>query len=427
MPASGASLLLNAEGVFTALLAWFIFRENFDRRIALGMVLIVAGAAVLSWPGEARFSGLWPALSITGACLAWGIDNNLTRKISLADATWIASIKGLVAGTVNLALAFSLGSRLPAWASGLEAMVLGLLSGLVREGTEAWRYTLDHLGLFYESALTHGPSGPPADKGEALAAEMSGSYLEFVRLLGRRTAELHLALAANAEDPAFAPEPYTDFYRHGLYHGMLARLGRTSELLRSRLKSLPEDVRPDVQGLLERQAAVRTRFQYLRDNRITAMRIRVHGDLHLGQVLYTGRDFVFLDFEGDPDRPLSERRIKRSPLQDIAGMLDSLYHASHGVLFGEAPGVIPKPESLKALNSWAKLWFRTAGAAYVTAYLATPGIDAYAPSNREHLRALLRLFLLDTSLRKVAHLAVDAPARVRIPIHAILELLEATP
>jgi maltose alpha-D-glucosyltransferase/alpha-amylase len=157
------------------------------------------------------------------------------------------------------------------------------------------------------------------------------------------------------------------------------------------------------------------------------MRIRVHGDLHLGQVLYTGRDFVFLDFEGDPDRPLSERRIKRSPLQDIAGMLDSLYHASHGVLFGEAPGVIPKPESLKALNSWAKLWFRTAGTAYVTAYLATPGIDAYAPSNREHLRALLRLFLLDTSLRKVAHLAVDAPARVRIPIHAILELLEATP
>jgi maltose alpha-D-glucosyltransferase/alpha-amylase len=236
-----------------------------------------------------------------------------------------------------------------------EAMVLGLLSGLVREGTEAWRYTLDHLGLFYESALTHGPSGPPADKGEALAAEMSGSYLEFVRLLGRRTAELHLALAANAEDPAFAPEPYTDFYRHGLYHGMLARLGRTSELLRSRIKSLPEDVRPDVQGLLERQAAVRAKFQYLRNNRIAAMRIRVHGDLHLGQVLYTGRDFVFLDFEGDPDRPLSERRIKRSPLQDIAGMLDSLYHASHGVLFGEAPGVIPKPESLKALNSWAKL------------------------------------------------------------------------
>src|SRR3546814_17288744 len=91
MPASGASLLLNAEGVFTALLAWFAFKENFDRRIALGMVAIVAGAVVLSWPGEARFAGAWPALAILGACFAWGLDNNLTRKVSLSDATWLRS------------------------------------------------------------------------------------------------------------------------------------------------------------------------------------------------------------------------------------------------------------------------------------------------------------------------------------------------
>ena len=90
-PASGASLLLNAEGMFTALLAWFVFKENFDRRIALGMAVILTGAAILSWPEEVRFASLWPALSILGACLAWGVDNNLTRKVSLTDATWIAS------------------------------------------------------------------------------------------------------------------------------------------------------------------------------------------------------------------------------------------------------------------------------------------------------------------------------------------------
>lgn len=128
MPASGASLLLNAEGVFTALLAWFAFKENFDRRIALGMVAIVAGALVLSWPGEARFAGLWPALAILGACFAWGLDNNLTRKVSLSDATWIASVKGLVAGLVNLALAFALGATLPALPNLAGAMVVGFLA-----------------------------------------------------------------------------------------------------------------------------------------------------------------------------------------------------------------------------------------------------------------------------------------------------------
>ncbi|HHL2500576.1 TPA: EamA family transporter [Yersinia enterocolitica] len=128
MPASGASLLLNAEGVFTALLAWFAFKENFDRRIALGMMVIVAGAAILSWPGEARFAGLWPTLAILGACFAWGIDNNLTRKVSLTDATWIASVKGLVAGVVNLALAFSLGATLPPLINLAGALLVGFFA-----------------------------------------------------------------------------------------------------------------------------------------------------------------------------------------------------------------------------------------------------------------------------------------------------------
>ncbi|MCW8278510.1 DMT family transporter [Pseudomonas sp. PCH199] len=128
MPASGASLLLNAEGVFTALLAWFAFKENFDRHIALGMVAIAAGALVLSWPSEAHFAGLWPALAVLGACFAWGIDNNLTRKVSLTDATWIASVKGLVAGSVNLVLAFVVGATLPPLPNLAGALIVGFLA-----------------------------------------------------------------------------------------------------------------------------------------------------------------------------------------------------------------------------------------------------------------------------------------------------------
>jgi len=128
MPASGASLLLNAEGMFTALIAWFAFRENFDRRILAGMLLIVGGAGVLSWPGEADFGSAWPALAVIGACLAWGLDNNLTRRVSLADATFIAMAKGLAAGAVNVALALALGVSLPATMPLAAALAVGFLS-----------------------------------------------------------------------------------------------------------------------------------------------------------------------------------------------------------------------------------------------------------------------------------------------------------
>lgn len=128
MPATGASLLLNAEGVFTALLAWFVFRENFDRRIALGMLAIVAGAVVLSIPTGAQLGEVWPSLAVFAACLCWGIDNNLTRKISLTDATWLAAVKGGVAGPVNLVIAFALGASLPSVAHVAGAMLVGFFA-----------------------------------------------------------------------------------------------------------------------------------------------------------------------------------------------------------------------------------------------------------------------------------------------------------
>jgi drug/metabolite transporter (DMT)-like permease len=128
MPASGASLLLNAESVFTALLAWFVFKENFDKRIALGMGAILAGLVILSWPGKATFAGVAPSLCVLAACLCWGIDNNLTRKVSLSDATWIARLKGLVAGSVNLALAFALGAKWPSLPHIAGSMLVGLFA-----------------------------------------------------------------------------------------------------------------------------------------------------------------------------------------------------------------------------------------------------------------------------------------------------------
>lgn len=128
MPASGASLLLNAEGVATAVLAWLLFRENADRRIVLGMLAIVAGAVLITVPQGVELGSPWPALAILGACLSWGIDNNLTRKVALNDATWLAAVKGGVAGPVNLALAALLGAQLPALGEVVAAMSVGFLA-----------------------------------------------------------------------------------------------------------------------------------------------------------------------------------------------------------------------------------------------------------------------------------------------------------
>lgn len=128
LPASGASLLLNAEGVATALLAWFVFRENVDRRVAVGMASIVAGAVVLSVPAGIELGAVWPSLAVVGACVCWGLDNNLTRKLALNDATWLAAVKGGIAGPINLALAFLLGASLPpVWSVG-AAMLVGLFA-----------------------------------------------------------------------------------------------------------------------------------------------------------------------------------------------------------------------------------------------------------------------------------------------------------
>ncbi len=307
-----------------------------------------------------------------------------------------------------------------------EVATIALLEGYVHGAVQGWQYTRDHLGLFFETAMARGPAGPPegAAADEAVR-ELMSSYLEWVRLLGKRTAELHGALSSRAGDPVWAPEPFTDFYRHGLYHAMLGRMNRTMDQLKGALLKLPEPVRREGQAIAEKEAAFRARFRVLRDQRLAAGRIRIHGDYHLGQVLYTGKDFVVVDFEGDPSRPLSERRIKRSPLEDVAGLIESLYTASHGVLWGEAPGVITTPERIPALGKWARFWGRSASLALLDSYLETPEIAPLLPQDPEQVRMLLRLFLMDLALRKLSFELDHAPERIGTPCHLLLDLLEA--
>jgi len=128
LPATASSLLLNAESVLTVLVAWFVFHENVDRRIAVGMLAIAAGAVMLTVSGGVSLGGVWPSLAVIGACLCWAIDNNLTRVVALNDATWLAAVKGSVAGPVNLALALAIGADLPSFPEATAAMALGFVA-----------------------------------------------------------------------------------------------------------------------------------------------------------------------------------------------------------------------------------------------------------------------------------------------------------
>jgi len=177
MPAAGASLLLNAEGAITALLAWFVFKENFDRRIALGMLAIVAGAVILTWPGQAGVSVAWASICVLGACLAWAIDNNLTRKVALADASFIAMVKGWVAGLTNLALAAFLGAPWPSAYTVAAAGVLGFLS--YGASLALFVVALRHLG----TARTGAYFSVAPFVGAALAVMLLGDVLTWQLLI----------------------------------------------------------------------------------------------------------------------------------------------------------------------------------------------------------------------------------------------------
>ncbi|MFN7994896.1 MAG: maltose alpha-D-glucosyltransferase [Bryobacteraceae bacterium] len=340
---------------------------------------------------------------------------------------------------LNLYTSFNAAPRIAGWLEyrtpNEEPWVFGILQNRVPSDGTGWQYTMNHLSLFFERALAGPydavtlPTTDPyplslrIDSPPPVVSELLGDYVTMVGLLGKRTAEMHLALASRPDIPDFAPEPFTDFYRQSLYHGMLALSMRTFGLLRDNLASLPEEVRVEAASLLNREKDVRAHFQSIRDRRLNVTRIRHHGDFHLGQVLHTGKDFVIIDFEGDPNQPVGQRRIKRSPLRDVASMLRSVHYVAHSALFGQIPGVIPRRESYDVLRSWAEFWSRWANALFLSGYLEMAGKSPIIPESIEELRILMQAYLLERALVELRHELGSRPDWVRIPVHGLLEIL----
>ncbi len=255
--------------------------------------------------------------------LGEGVNPELETARFLAEKTGFANVPPLAG-----ALEYCPKNASPA--------TLAVIQGFVPNEGDAWRYTRDSLESYFQHALSRPVKTPlPGENLLALPAEIPasareaiGPYLMSAQRLGQRTAELHTALASAPEDPDFAPEPFSFVYRTSLYQSLRGQAVRTMQLLRERLPDLPGDIQEMARRVIDLEERIVERYRRLKSQDIAAVRIRTHGDFHLGQVLYTGRDFVIIDFEGETDRPLSARRRKHSPLRDAAGMIRSFHYAA---------------------------------------------------------------------------------------------------
>jgi maltose alpha-D-glucosyltransferase/alpha-amylase len=316
-----------------------------------------------------------------------------------------------------------------------EPMTLGIVLGYVPNEGDAWQYTLDELAGFLERALAYSED-PPSLRLEVeslldlagqtpptMVYELIDTYVEAVRLLGQRTGELHRALASVTDDPAFAPEPFSMLYQRSLYQAMRSHLLQTLALLRQQLASLPVSTREQADAVLQREREIVQVYQKLLQKLLPAQRTRCHGDYHLGQVLYTGRDFVIIDFEGEPARPLSERRLKRSPLLDVAGMLRSFHYAASATLLEQQQrGLL---SDLARAEAWLRFWYGWVSAVFLQGYLEVVGSTALVPSDSKDLGTLLEAYLMDKAIYEIRYELGHRPDWLAIPLGGVLELLRA--
>jgi maltose alpha-D-glucosyltransferase/alpha-amylase len=333
-------------------------------------------------------------------------------------------------------------AAVPAFAGSAEYLsaeappaTIAMLQQLVPNQGDGWRWMQEELGRCHERALTLpapeavGPGGPRVwmEVGEAgLPAdldELLGVSDDVAAVLGRRTGALHLALGQPTRDAAFTPEPLTAADLALLADDIRRSARDTFELLKDAFPRLPDDLVETASQALSLRGRVLTRLKRLHGLGPAGLKMRVHGDYHLGQVLRTGNDFVIIDFEGEPARSLAERRAKHSPLRDVAGMLRSFSYAAQVALMNH---VARRPGDLERLTPWAQVWERSVCGVFLHAYLQTVAGSELIPEDRGALEALLEAFLLDKVLYELRYELGNRPTWVRAPLAGLLALgLEA--
>ena len=311
--------------------------------------------------------------------------------------------------------------------AGRQPRVIALALGMVRNEGDAWAFALGELQKYYARALAEGFDASPfaglsrldlTPAPEEAVALVGHEFLARARQLGLRTGELHLALASDEGGPDFAPEPFGERDRLALASAIRGEGKRVLELLAERREALPSELANAVAALLEAAPRIDdTAGRLAAAAHLATARTRTHGDYHLGQVLNTGDDFVILDFEGEPARSLAERRLKRSPLRDVAGMLRSFHYAAHSA--------VSKLGEMRAFaEPLSELWAGTVSRAFLEGWLSQTAGAPFVPPRPADLLQLLEAFLLEKALYEIAYELNNRPTWVGIPLRGILSLLQ---
>jgi maltose alpha-D-glucosyltransferase/alpha-amylase len=314
--------------------------------------------------------------------------------------------------------------RVPAMAGSLvyepannaEPFTLAILQAVAPNRGDGWRHALHELDHYFQRVGAG--SADPSDRATI------GDYLQAAGVLGRRTAELHAALADPKGGPAFAPEPMTDADVEAQRNEILSQGRLALTTLGGAMDRLTGDVAQEARQLLNEGDTALAR---LRDATLTTpsvAKIRVHGDYHLGQVLWTGDDYVLIDFEGEPTRPVAERRARFSGLRDVAGMLRSYHYAAYAGLFAFAER---QPSAVARLEAWAELWQREVSAEFLRSYRAAAGSAPFVPRNDRVFSTLLNSYMLSKAFYELVYELNNRPDWVRIPLRGVLALLRRGP
>ncbi|HZD23861.1 MAG TPA: phosphotransferase, partial [Acidimicrobiia bacterium] len=313
-----------------------------------------------------------------------------------------------------------------------DESVLAFFQDYVPGHHDLFEHTFDGGVLMLERILASGRGLPsPAPLKHPLdvtagdldeAADLMGTYLAESTLLGRRTAEMHLALASDPIDRVFAPERMSTLQQRSLYQAIRSTVRTSLSLLRRRRSKLETDHADMIDRVIAAEAELLDKLKAITSERIECDRIRIHGDFHLGQVLFTGNDFYIIDFEGEPQRPLSQRRLKRLALRDVAGMIRSYHYAVVRSMRQVAESGIDE-EDRTTLEQWGVSIHSLLAAAFLHGYRETVDGSGVVPQDPDHFRLLLDALIVEKAAYELEYELNNRPDWIEIPLQGILSIL----